>query len=353
MEVPSGPFVSGAYHRRRVSPDPARRRPRRARRGRPRPAHLRLQLPGRAAACRRRRRSASPRPAPWPADGRATSGSRAGSMPRTSSRTTRTARSSSAGPASSSRRTAAGSRSRTAASGSGSRSATASTGSSWTTPPSTPASSSCRANRSARPPTSPTASRPAPPPTTPVRLRVDQVSSVEHAIVLGVPRLDADGEPRLSAGLGRPLVLTTLETDEAMRVLAEGRSGRIKVALVCLAGGVGLVVIALVARARGRDRVRRCRCGAVASSRRVVARLAGLRRCRRSPRRRPRPRRSATRAAPGRGRGWSAIRASPLLAVDRDRSSARWSSTLVYVRLTAGRERLSPAVGPSDYWQEL
>jgi hypothetical protein len=83
-------------------------------------------------------------------------------------------------------------------------------------------------------------------PTTAVRLRVDQVSSVEHAIVLGVPRLDAAGEPRLTAGLGRPLVLSTLETDEAMRVLSEGRSGRIKVALACLAGGVGLLVVALV-----------------------------------------------------------------------------------------------------------
>jgi hypothetical protein len=75
---------------------------------------------------------------------------------------------------------------------------------------------------------------------------VDQISSVEHAIVLGVPRSDADGEPRLSAGLGRPLILTTLETDEAMRVLAEGRSGRIKIALACLAGGLGLIVVALV-----------------------------------------------------------------------------------------------------------
>jgi hypothetical protein len=83
-------------------------------------------------------------------------------------------------------------------------------------------------------------------PTTPVRLRVDQVSSVEHAIVLGVPRHDADGEPLLTAGLGRPLVLTTLATDEAMRVLTEGRSDRIKVAVVCFAGGVVLVLIALV-----------------------------------------------------------------------------------------------------------
>ena len=83
-------------------------------------------------------------------------------------------------------------------------------------------------------------------PTTPVRLRVDQVSSVEHAIALGVPRHDAQGEPLLTAGLGRPLVLTTLATDEAMRILTEGRSDRIKVAVVCLAGGLALVLIALV-----------------------------------------------------------------------------------------------------------
>ena len=84
------------------------------------------------------------------------------------------------------------------------------------------------------------------PPTTPVRLRIEQVSSVEHAIVLGVPRIDERGEPRLSAGLGRPLVLTTLESDEAMRILAEGRAGRIKVAAACLVGGAGLLVVALV-----------------------------------------------------------------------------------------------------------
>jgi hypothetical protein len=81
---------------------------------------------------------------------------------------------------------------------------------------------------------------------TPVRLRVDQVSSVEHAIVLGVPVLDPTGEPHLSAGLGRPLILTTLEPDEAMRVLAEGGRRRILVATLCLAGGMGLVTIALV-----------------------------------------------------------------------------------------------------------
>jgi hypothetical protein len=87
---------------------------------------------------------------------------------------------------------------------------------------------------------------PATPPATPVRLRVDQVSSVEHAIVLGVPGLDPAGEPLLSAGLGRPLVLTTLDAEEAMRVLAEGRPRRILLATVCLAGGLLLITAALV-----------------------------------------------------------------------------------------------------------
>jgi hypothetical protein len=78
---------------------------------------------------------------------------------------------------------------------------------------------------------------------TPVRLRVEQVSSIEHAIVLGVPSLDESGEAWLSAGLGRPLVLTTLEPDEAMRLLTDGSARRPLVAAVCLAGGLGLVAI--------------------------------------------------------------------------------------------------------------
>jgi hypothetical protein len=78
---------------------------------------------------------------------------------------------------------------------------------------------------------------------TPVRLRVEQVSSVEHAIVLGVPSLGDDGEPRISAGLGRPLVLTTLEPDEAMRLLTDGGARRPMVAAACLAGGIGLLVV--------------------------------------------------------------------------------------------------------------
>ena len=62
------------------------------------------------------------------------------------------------------------------------------------------------------------------PAATPVR--VDHragLERVDHAIVLGVPATAASGGAvTLTAGLGRPLILTTLETDEAMRILAGG-----------------------------------------------------------------------------------------------------------------------------------
>jgi hypothetical protein len=77
------------------------------------------------------------------------------------------------------------------------------------------------------------------PPKTPVRARIEQVSSVEHAVVLGVPVVEG-GEPRMTAGLGRPLVLTTLEPPEAMRVLTGGRTTRPRFAAVLLGGGVVL-----------------------------------------------------------------------------------------------------------------
>jgi hypothetical protein len=83
-------------------------------------------------------------------------------------------------------------------------------------------------------------------PETPVRLRVEQVSSVEHAIVTGVPALDPGGVPRMTAGLGRPLVLTTLESNEAMRILTEGERTRPLIAVLCLAGGFLLLTIGVV-----------------------------------------------------------------------------------------------------------
>jgi len=92
---------------------------------------------------------------------------------------------------------------------------------------------------------------PGTPPTTPVRLRVEQVSTVEHAIVLGVPGLDDDGEPRLTSGLGRPLVLTTLERDEAMRILTEGERRRPLIAAACFAVGLALLTLGLILAAIG------------------------------------------------------------------------------------------------------
>ena len=78
---------------------------------------------------------------------------------------------------------------------------------------------------------------------TPVRMLVDQVSAVEHASVAGVPVTGADGVTRLTALPDRPLILTTLERDEAMRILAHGRRTRAAAAAVALIGG--LVVMAL------------------------------------------------------------------------------------------------------------
>lgn len=80
-------------------------------------------------------------------------------------------------------------------------------------------------------------------PSTPVRAIVEQVSSVEHATVLGVPvAVDGAESMTLTAGLGRPLVLTTLEPAEAMRIIAGG-SGKPRLAAACL--GAGLVLLGL------------------------------------------------------------------------------------------------------------
>ena len=84
-------------------------------------------------------------------------------------------------------------------------------------------------------------------PATPVRLRIDQVSSVEHATAAGVPRLGDDGQPILSAGLGRPLILSTLDTNATMRILAAGRRGSVLLATILLVGGLGCLAMAVAA----------------------------------------------------------------------------------------------------------
>ena len=83
------------------------------------------------------------------------------------------------------------------------------------------------------------------PPATPLRLRIQQVSAVEHATVLGVPATRPDGTVVLGAGLGRPLILSTVETAEAMQLLAGGRRARPLAALGLLAAGLGLIALAL------------------------------------------------------------------------------------------------------------
>jgi len=82
-------------------------------------------------------------------------------------------------------------------------------------------------------------------PATPVRLRIEQISSVEHAIVAGVPGLDASGSPRISAGLGRPLILATIDRPDALRVLAEGRPVQPILVAFTMIAGVALVAVGL------------------------------------------------------------------------------------------------------------
>ena len=86
---------------------------------------------------------------------------------------------------------------------------------------------------------------------TPVRLRIEQVSAIEHATAAGVPTLAEDGTVVLGPGLGRPLLLTTLDLDEAMRVLAGSHrtelllaSGLLVVAPIFVITGI---VVALLA----------------------------------------------------------------------------------------------------------
>jgi hypothetical protein len=89
-------------------------------------------------------------------------------------------------------------------------------------------------------------------PETPVRARIEQISSVEHAIAIGYPvesgTPGTDGQPevRLTAGRGRPLILTVLEPDEAMRILAGGDAGRTRLAAGLLAAGAVLVAAAVL-----------------------------------------------------------------------------------------------------------
>ena len=79
-------------------------------------------------------------------------------------------------------------------------------------------------------------------PATQVRLRVEQISAVEHATVVGTPALDKSGQPVLTAGTGRPLILSTLEPAEAMQILSGGRN-RAMVVAVLLVSGLALLAV--------------------------------------------------------------------------------------------------------------
>jgi len=84
------------------------------------------------------------------------------------------------------------------------------------------------------------------PPETPARLRIELLTAVDHALVLGVPVLDPARGPTLRPGLGRPLVLTNLEKDEAMRLLADGGRRNTRIIAILLAGGAVGVLTGLV-----------------------------------------------------------------------------------------------------------
>ena len=79
----------------------------------------------------------------------------------------------------------------------------------------------------------------------PARVVVELVSSVEHAIALGVPALDPAGRPRLGPGRGRPLVLSTLEPAEAVRIMGGGSAGRSPLAAALILVAAVLVIIGL------------------------------------------------------------------------------------------------------------
>ncbi|HET7030884.1 MAG TPA: hypothetical protein VFI34_10265 [Candidatus Limnocylindrales bacterium] len=86
---------------------------------------------------------------------------------------------------------------------------------------------------------------------TAVRARIEQISSVEHAIVVGFPAIIESGPSSgptaaLTSGRGRPLILTVLEPDEAMRILAGGDASRTRLAAGLLGAGAILIGGALV-----------------------------------------------------------------------------------------------------------
>ena len=89
-----------------------------------------------------------------------------------------------------------------------------------------------------------------PGPESPARLLIEQVSAVEHATICGTPVL-LNGQPTMTAGAGRPLIVTTLEAAAAMRVLASGQRPRVLTAAALLVAAALLLVAAAVAAISG------------------------------------------------------------------------------------------------------
>jgi hypothetical protein len=84
----------------------------------------------------------------------------------------------------------------------------------------------------------------------PVRVRIDQVSAVEHATAAGLVERTPNGH-RLTAGMGRPLILTTVAPDAAMRLLASEHRPRVIGAAALGVTGLGFLAAALVAAVFG------------------------------------------------------------------------------------------------------
>jgi hypothetical protein len=81
-------------------------------------------------------------------------------------------------------------------------------------------------------------------PDSPVRVTIEQLSAVEHVSACGKPEL-RDGQAVLTAGLGRPLIVTALDQPAAMRLLASGARRRVTAAAVLIAAGLALVALAV------------------------------------------------------------------------------------------------------------
>jgi hypothetical protein len=84
------------------------------------------------------------------------------------------------------------------------------------------------------------------PPDTPVRLRIEQLSSIDHAVACGMPVLGDGGVAILRPGLRRPLIVSTLDGPEAMRLLAVDHRGTTRAVAVLMAVAVAAIAVGLI-----------------------------------------------------------------------------------------------------------